>query len=158
MLKMSHIANVSIYARKHWTIIHLSITSSLNIFSSSYAHFEQLGSLELECLKCSFLAISHVLNVTQSKFYHICKGTLNHHTFVIYKLFEHFLFKLCTFWETWFLRAGKLKMFISAISHVLNVTQSKFYQICKGTLNHHTFVIYKQFEHFLFKLCTFWAT
>ena len=104
------------------------------------------------------LAISHVLNVTQSKFYHICKGTLNHHTFVIYKLFEHFLFKLCTFWETWFLRAGKLKMFISAISHVLNVTQSKFYQICKGTLNHHTFVIYKQFEHFLFKLCTFWAT
>ena len=138
---MSHRANFIIYAREHWTILHLSFTSSLNIFSSRYAHFEQLGSLELESLKW---AISHVLNVIAnvtiyamgtSKIIHLsftsslnffsselctfwatwfilCKGTLNHLTFVIYKQFEHFLFKQCTFSETWFLRAKKLEMFI----------------------------------------------
>ena len=37
---------------------------------------------------------------------------LENHTFVIYKQFEHFLFKQCTFSETWFLRAEKLEMFI----------------------------------------------
>ena len=39
-------------------------------------------------------------------------------------LFEHSLLKLCTFSETWFLRAGKLEMFILVISHALNVAHS----------------------------------
>ena len=163
---MSHRANFITYAREHWTIIHLSFTSSLNIFSSSYAHFEQHGSFELERFYMFILVISHAQNSHIANVHlqgniepsYIChlqavwtfslqamhilstlehfsnnsyqlillymQGNINHHTFVIYKQFEHFLFKLCTFWATWFLRAGKLKMFILAISHVLNVTQS----------------------------------
>ena len=163
ILAISHVLNVT--QSKFYHICKGTLNHHTFVIYKQFEHFLfklctfwATWFLRAGMLKMFILAISHVLNVTQSKFYHICKGTLNHHTFVIYKLFEHFLIKLCTFWETWFLRAGKLKMFISAISHALNVTQSKFYHICKGTLNHHTFVIYKQFEHFLFKLCTFWAT
>ena len=58
---MSHIANVRLYAMEH--IIHLSSISSLSILSSSYAHFEKLGSLELVELEMFILVISHALNV-----------------------------------------------------------------------------------------------
>ena len=39
-------------------IIYVSFTNSLNILSSSYAHFEKLGSSKLEIL---ILVISHVV-------------------------------------------------------------------------------------------------
>ena len=63
---MSHIADVTIYAREPSNILHLSFTSSLSILSSSYAHFEKVGSLETGKLYMFILVISHALNVAHS--------------------------------------------------------------------------------------------